>query len=168
MNLEDEEVRKLKISKFKEFLQNKVNSYAARYFADIQSRQTKSQHLEISPIFKPASYLSSQKLTISEIQTLFLLRCRSINVKGNQSSAHEGNMWCRACKLFPEHQQHILQCSEIRKKVNFLDVCKLRYEMIYVVRNPDVPLQNPGWLMEYVCKRTTCGQEPNVVSKSNK
>ena len=131
INLYDEEVRKLTLFKFKESIQKKVNLFAARYFSDIQARQTKTQQLEISEIFKPASYLTSQKLTISEVQTLFLLRSRSINVKGNTSSAYEGNMWCRTCKLFPELQQHILQCSEIRKKVNFLDVCNLKYEMIH-------------------------------------
>ena len=52
-------------------------------------------------------------------------------MKGNHSSAHEGNMLCRICKLFPELQQLILQCSEIRNKGKFLDVCNLRYEMIY-------------------------------------
>ena len=45
INLGDEEVRKLKVSKFKEIIQKKVNSFAARYFSDIQSRQTKTQHL---------------------------------------------------------------------------------------------------------------------------
>ena len=101
INLGDEDVRKLNIFKFKEIIQKKCNVFAARYFCDIQSRQTKTQHLEISEVFKPADYLSSQKLTSSEIQTLFLLRSRSINVKGNNSSAYEDNMWCRTCKLFP-------------------------------------------------------------------
>ena len=108
INLDDEEVRKLTLFKFKESIQKKVNLFAARYFSDIQARQTKTQQLEISEIFKPASYLTSQKLTISEVKTLFLLRSRSITVKGNTASAYEGNMWCRTCKLFPEVQQHIL------------------------------------------------------------
>ena len=37
-------------------------------------------------IICPQHYI---KLTINEVQTLFLLRSRSINVKGNHSSAHE-------------------------------------------------------------------------------
>ena len=41
-------------------------------------------------------------------------------------------MWCRTCFLFPEGQQHLLQCGPIvRRLENIIDFTQLDYNMIY-------------------------------------
>ena len=68
---------------------------------------------------------------MNEISTLFKLRSRTIDVKANSESAHRDNMWCKTCHLFPETQEHLFQCSEIRKKQTLVNYSELSYSMIY-------------------------------------
>ena len=70
-------------------------------------------------------------LCMKEISTLFKLRSRTIDVKANSESAHRDNMWCKTCHLFPETQEHLFQCSEIRKKQTLVNYSELSYSMIY-------------------------------------
>ena len=73
-----------------------------------------------------------QKNTQEEVRTLFQLRTRMINVKGNFSSAHASNMWCKLCLLFTETQQHLLECPELRLRTkNLIDFKNANYEMIF-------------------------------------
>ena len=52
-------------------------------------------------------------------------------MKQNNESAHRDDMWCRTCHLFPETQQHLFQCTEIREKLNFVNFGELAYNMIH-------------------------------------
>ena len=79
----------------------------------------------------PSSYLFSKLLNKTEIQTLFKLRTRTIDVKKNQESSYKNNMWCRACCLFTESQEHLLDCHEIRKRLSCIDLSEIRYPMIF-------------------------------------
>ena len=79
-------------------------------------------HIKVSK-FSPAEYLYSKKLSREEKRTLFKLRFATINVKGNMSSSFKDKMWCRTSFLFPESQEHIFYCSDLR--------IKLKYEMIH-------------------------------------
>ena len=82
--------------------------------------------------FKPALYLLSRNLNTKEIQTLFSLRTRMVDVKDNFSSGHAENMWCKLCFLFKETQQHLLECPEIRLRTkNLVNFKELDYQMIF-------------------------------------
>ena len=131
INLSDEEVKLMSKPKFKELVLRKLNAFAARQFSEIQSKQQKTKQLKISDKQQPAAYLFSQNLCQDEIRTLFKLRSSTIDVKGNMSSSYKENMWCRTCFLFPESQQHLLDCSDIRQKLPDIDFSKVKYEMIY-------------------------------------
>ena len=69
--------------------------------------------------FTPAAYLLSKNLTVHEVKTLFKLRTRMINVKANFSS-NQDNLWCKACLLFKETQEHLIECPSIRIRVRHL------------------------------------------------
>ena len=131
INLSDEEVKLMSKPKFKELVLRKINALAARQFSEIQSKQQKTKQLQISDKQQPAPYLFSKTLCQEEVRTLFKLRSSTIDVKGNMSSSYKENMWCRTCFLFPESQQHLLHCSDIRLKLPDIDFSKVRYEMIY-------------------------------------
>ena len=113
-------------------MESKVHRSAKIYLEKLKSYKT--NHLKISEKMSAAKYLFSKKINVKEIRTLFRLRSRMINVKGNQKSSYKNNMWCRTCQLFSETQEHILQCSAIRDKVNHLniDFSLVDYKMIYM------------------------------------
>ena len=92
---------------------------------------SKTENLKIEDTPRPSSYLFSRKLNVEEIQTLFKLRTRTIDVKGNQESSFKDNLWCRKCHMFPESQKHIFECQKIRKQLDFIEFRNLKYEMIF-------------------------------------
>ena len=127
------EMDALKLSKleFKKILDKKVNTCARKYLE--RMKKSKTDHLIIDEKFSAAKYLFSKKLSVREIQTLFRLRSRTLNVKDNQKSSYKENMWCRTCHLFSETQEHILHCSIVRDKVKHLsiDFSSVSYNMIF-------------------------------------
>ena len=127
----DEEVARISKLKFKELLKNKINEFAIKCFQAIQSKQSKSSKLEINKLRKPAKYLFSKNLCLEEKQTLFKLRSRTVDVKMNQESAYKNQLWCQTCFLFPESQQHLFYCTEIRKNMKGVNMMGVNYEMIY-------------------------------------
>ena len=131
INLSDEQVKKMSKYKFKEIVMSKINALAARQFSEIQLKQKKTKQLKISDNMKPEEYLFSQNLNHDEIRTLFRLRSSTIDAKANMSSFFKENMWCRTCYLFPESQEHLLNCSDIRKSLSTVDFSGIKYEMIY-------------------------------------
>ena len=98
---------------------------------ELKNSHSKTENIEFCG-FKPARYLMSKNLTTEEMRTLFQLRSRMIDVKGNFSSTHINNMWCKLCHLFTETQQHLLECPEIRLRTkNLINFKEAEYEMIF-------------------------------------
>ena len=68
----------------------------------------------------------------NEVQTLFRLRSRMVDVKANFCSANTSNMWCKFCHLFTETQRHLLECPVIRCRTkNVIDNKEVDYQMIF-------------------------------------
>ena len=132
IEMNDEEVKTMSKSKFKQLVETKINAFAKRCFLAIQLKQSKTSQLKINEKLKPADYLFSKNLCKEEKQTLFKFRSRTIDVKLNQKSANMNKTWCQTCFLFPESQEHIFQCIDIRKRlkdVNFDGVsCDMSYK----------------------------------------
>ena len=83
--MSEDEIKKSSQVKFRSNIQSKMN-ICVNYFLKIQSKQKKASHLKIGESFKQAKYLSSKKLNVAEIQTLFRLRSRTISMKNNHGS----------------------------------------------------------------------------------
>ena len=79
--MDDEEIRKMSKSKFKQLVQTKINEFAKKCALAIQSKQSKTSKIEIYEKRKTAGYLLSKNLCKEEKQTLFRLRSRTIDVK---------------------------------------------------------------------------------------
>ena len=110
---------------------NKIEKFAGKYLFELKYSHSKTENIKFSG-FKPASYLMSKNLTTGEMRTLFQLRTRMMDVKGNFSSAHTNNMWCKLCHLFIETQQHLLECPEIRLRTkNLINFKEAKYEMVF-------------------------------------
>jgi hypothetical protein len=104
LNIVDKDVKKMSRTTFQKMLQSKINENTAKYLPKIQSKQSKTKHLEISNKFETAGYLQSKNLCMKELSTLCKLRSRTIDVKANSESAHRDDMWCKKCNFSPETQ----------------------------------------------------------------
>ena len=128
LQISKEEVKNISLEKFKNMVQCKVKICVKKSF--IKKQGSKTEHLKFE-ISTPSKYLFSKVLNKDEIQTLLKLRTRTIDVKMNQESSYKNNMWCRVCLLFVESQQHIIQCPEVRKKLDYINFDHIKYEMIW-------------------------------------
>ena len=96
---------------FSRIVKRKTEEFAARQLEKVRDTHSKTKNLKFDG-FKPAKYFFSKNLTTQEVQTLFKLRTRMINVKGNYSSSNTNNMWCKLCLLFTENQQHLIMSGD--------------------------------------------------------
>ena len=116
---------------FRNIVLHKVEKLAIEYLVNKRNSHSKTKNLDIKT-FTPQEYLLSKNLKISEVQNLYKLRNKMIDVKDNFSSSHTNNKWCKTCFLFSETQQHLVDCPTIRQKLKGLVKFEnLTYNMIF-------------------------------------
>ena len=79
-------------------------------------------------------YLATEELNTEEKRLLFKLRISMVQLKGNFSSANEGNLQCELCKdeNSKETQIHLLQCSVILNHPHLKEIVKtIKYDDIF-------------------------------------
>ena len=100
----------------------KSSEMVQKYLQKLQNSHSKTSQL-ILKNFTPSEYLLSPDLNKEEVQTLYKLRNRMLDVKCNRKSFYTQNLWCRTCFLFPESQQHLMQCitlvDRLKDSINF-------------------------------------------------
>ena len=112
----------------------KVETLAMKHLNNVKQSHTKTRQLSLTS-FSPQQYLLSADLNIEQVQTLYKLRNQMIDVKNNFKSSYKQNMWCRTCFLFPELQQHLMQCETIVSRLkDIIDFKSLDYSMIFSSR----------------------------------
>ena len=127
LQLTDREIKEMNQDKFRTIVKSKIYASASNYLSS--KRGSKTAHLKFD--IKPSDYLFSTELNVEEVQNLFKLRTRTIDVKDNQESSYKNNMWCRTCCLVKESQEHIFECHAIRKTLNYLNFQSYNYQMIF-------------------------------------
>ena len=80
------------------------------YLLKLKKSHTKTEHLY--PSDEMQDYLKTDQLTRSEKILLFKLRTRMVDLKGNFSESHRGNLHCE----LDETQMHLLQCTFLLKQ----------------------------------------------------
>ena len=129
LNLSDKEIFGMSKEIFGKNVRQKIEQNVVKYLKE--NSRSKTSQLEIKNI-SPAKYLTTSQLSTEEVQTLYKLRNRMIDLKENSKSYHMDNLWCRSCFLFPESQSHLLQCPPIvRKLSNLVDFKSIDYSMIF-------------------------------------
>ena len=129
IKITESEIKAISKDNFQRMIKRKVENLAVVYLNG--QRKTKTKDISIKS-FQPKEYILSKNLKVSEVQTLYKLRNSMIDVKENFQSGQENNMWCRTCYLFKETQQHLVQCSPIRDKLEGLvKFNQLDYNMIF-------------------------------------
>jgi hypothetical protein len=74
-------------------------------------------------------YFHDKSFHKSEVELLFAMRTRMINVKKNFSSIYKDDIGCRLCKVHVECQEHLLDCQELKKYVEIPE--DVKYEDIF-------------------------------------
>ena len=92
LDLSDTEIGCYSKDQFSRIVKQKTDEFAARQLEKVRDNHSKTENLKFEG-FKPAKYFFSKNLTTQEVQTLFKLRTRMVNVKGNYRSSNTNNMW---------------------------------------------------------------------------
>ena len=129
--LSDSEVENMSKETFKKLLKQKIEISAVKYINEIKKSHSKTSEIKFSK-FQTAEYMKSNQLNKEEVETLYKLRNRVIDIKENYKSSYQQNMWCRTCFLFRESQPHLLQCPAIVNKLKSeIDFKIIDYNMLF-------------------------------------
>ena len=102
------------------------------YLLKLKKSHTKTEHLY--PSDEMQEYLKTDQLTRSEKILLFKLRTRMVDLKGNFSESHRGNLHCELCddEREDETQMHLLQCKFLLKHHELgSELTKIKYDDIF-------------------------------------
>ena len=118
INLTDEEIEATSKYTLKNLVKRNVDSEALKYLNEKAAKHSKSGDLIKSEISEER-YLTDKRFSLSEVQLLFKLRTRMLDVKKNSPSLWNNVLTCRICKdeIEIESQEHLLRCKEIQKHV---------------------------------------------------
>ena len=131
LELTDEQIKNYSKEQFRNLVRSRIEINAGKHLEGIRLSHSKTEKIKFQG-FKPAKYLLSKCLTRAEVQTLFKLRTRMVQVKANFANGHKDDMWCRLCLLFSETQQHLLECPVIRANLkNTISFQELDIEMVH-------------------------------------
>ena len=100
---------------FKKEIKEKTRAAAFEYLKNIQSQHSKVKDIKY-PKFAVQSYMTSPIFYNDEVNLLYALRSRYLNVKANFRSKYPNNILCPLCQNETDDQQHILDCSVLKRK----------------------------------------------------
>ena len=121
----------MKIQKFKKYIKTKVKEMALQYLNSLKSKHSKVKHIKFEQL-NPQKYFFQEDFTIKEIQLLFNLRTRMIDVKKNFSSIYE-NLNCDFCDDNEiDSQNHLIKCQKLLSMLSDQEICSdVKYEDIF-------------------------------------
>ena len=112
LNLEDEDIKNMKKTKFKNLVNCKIREPAHSYL--IQKKENLSKLKNLSYDYQLKEYLTTNRLSTSEKQLLLKLRTRMIPVKCNFPSMYTEDLSCQLCNTnMNESQEHVLLCPSL-------------------------------------------------------
>ena len=91
----------------------------------------------VKPKMVREPYFDDSRFSRCDIELLFSLRTRMLDLKGNFSNKYGLDIACRVCKVQVECQEHILKCEVLKKNVDVPS--HVVYEDIF--RNVDKQLE---------------------------
>ena len=131
LQLSDNQIRSLSKDKFRGLVNMRTKVIAIKCLNEVKSKHSKSSHINLTNL-QAAEYLKSKNLNKEEVQTLYKLKYRMINVKQNFKSRNKENIWCKTCFMFPETQQHLTVCPVLKTRLKHLiDFSQMDHQMIF-------------------------------------
>ena len=115
LNVTFADIRTMNKVKWKNMLKQSIMNISLKKLESKKQTHSKVKHLK-HPRLVTQSYLlpNDQKISKEEIQLIFNIRSRVLNVKMNLQGLHE-SYECEICEKDDETQKHIYECTEIWK-----------------------------------------------------
>ena len=110
----DEEIENMSKLRFKPVVAIAVENTALESLNACASVHSKSSML-IKKELSYENYFKDKEFHKSDIELLFALKTRMIDLKKNFPSKHKDDIACLLCKTHKECQEHLLQCPELLK-----------------------------------------------------
>ena len=107
INFSDEELLSLSQDKLKDHVKKRAVQLTLVYIEGLKEKHSKTQKYDTSTL-STSEYLTDDRFVKSELDLLFKLRSRTIQVKQNFTHANLSNMICEMCKLFTCTQEHVI------------------------------------------------------------
>ena len=120
ITLTDEQIQGVSKQSFKTFVKKQVTQNFLQNLEDQKTKHSKLKFMNTKEL-KTAEYIKSPVFSTREKRLLFKLRSRTLDVKCNFPGKYE-DLWCISCGLSQETQGHLLQCPEINKKLQYLNL----------------------------------------------
>ena len=130
LGLTDSDFTTMSKWQFKKTLKKKVYAAAIKHLNNIAEDHSKSYPL-IKSELKCEAYITDSRFKVHEVQLLFSLRSRSYPVKANLKNKYKNDLLCGFCRSAFCEQQHLLQCSVLKKFVPELRDTKVKYDDIF-------------------------------------
>ena len=126
----DEEIAKMSKDRFNTIVTKAIERKALKTLNDTANdpNRSKSRNL-VKQRYGCEEYFHDKSFHKSEVELLFAMRTRMINVKKNFSSIYKDDIGCRLCKVHVECQEHLLKCHELKKHVEIPE--DVKYEDIF-------------------------------------
>ena len=117
----DEEIQAMSTDKFKLIVTKSVEKEAMNYLNSLALKHDKSKAL-IKQKLCIEKYFLDPNFSKSDVELLFAFRTSMVrDIKNNFPQMYKNNIACDICKVHVCSQQHLLQCTELRKHVNVPD-----------------------------------------------
>jgi hypothetical protein len=109
IDISDDEILKMKEGKFKSLVNKSVIQKSLDHLNTVADGHLKSKNL-VKPKMVREPYFDDSRFSRSDIELLFSLRTRMLDLKGNFSNKYGLVVACRVSKVHVECQEHILKC----------------------------------------------------------
>ena len=119
INLNFNELRKLKEETFGKLIKKRTEEKALDYLAKLKQKYSKVRHI-VHPKMEIQSYLEASDLSVHEAKFLFALRSRMIDVRTNYREKYFLKA-CPCCQLTDDTQEHLLDCYVLEEEGTMVD-----------------------------------------------
>ena len=128
LEISDDKISRMSKNMFKTIVDKAVGKKAIEFLNNIAESHSKSQQLIKSKLVRE-SYFGSDIFSRSEVELLFSLRTRMIDVRKNFPSKFNNQIGCQLCFIHVEDQKHLMKCEKLTAMVNVPE--KMEYEDIF-------------------------------------
>ena len=136
----DEEIKEMKKDAFKSYVDKKVDIGAFEHLQKLARKHSKSKYTWNQKKLEKQNYLNDIRFSKQDIQLLFALKSRMVNVKTNFRNLYNNNLECQTCNNNSciEDENHILNCENLKTeesvKINFNQVYGYVEEQLRAVK----------------------------------
>ena len=106
----------MKESKFKNIVNTAATKMTLLNLNTTADSHSKSRIL-IKSKLEREKYFDDQRFSRSDVELLFKLRTRMVDLKSNFSNKYGTDIACRLCQVQVECQEHILKCEVLKAKI---------------------------------------------------